>query len=64
VQSSHDDWLETRPSLPHGIPSDDTFRRVFNALDPRKFEEAFRPQWISELANRVAGDIIAIESTY
>jgi len=54
------EWLETQLSLPHGIPSDDTFRRVFNALDPKKFEEAFR-SWISELASRVAGDIIAID---
>jgi len=30
------EWLETQLSLPHGIPSDDTFRRVFNALDPRR----------------------------
>ena len=29
-------WLE------HGIPSHDTFGRVFGALDPRAFEEAFQ----------------------
>jgi predicted transposase YbfD/YdcC len=28
--------------LPHGIPSHDTFSRVFRLLDPRAFEAAFR----------------------
>src|ERR1700749_1307742 len=28
--------------LEHGIPSHDTFSRVFNALDPAAFEQAFR----------------------
>jgi hypothetical protein len=29
-------------SLPHGIPSHDTFSRVFRLLDPKSFEAAFR----------------------
>jgi len=28
------DWLQTIITLPHGVPSDDTFRRVFQAIDP------------------------------
>ena len=35
------DWLATFLDLPHGIPSHDTFWRVFRALDPDPFEECF-----------------------
>jgi hypothetical protein len=31
------DWFETFLELPHGIPSRDTFNRVFAALDPEQF---------------------------
>jgi predicted transposase YbfD/YdcC len=34
-------WLERLVPLPHGIPSHDTFGRVFAALDPVAFETAF-----------------------
>src|SRR5436853_7715202 len=31
-------WLETFLALPNGIPSHDTFRRVFMLVDPGAFE--------------------------
>ena len=34
-------WLQTFLLLPHGIPSHDTFDRVFGLLDPLAFEKAF-----------------------
>ena len=34
-------WLETVLELPNGIPSHDTFRRVFMLLDPDAFEACF-----------------------
>src|ERR671917_1702625 len=34
-------WLETFLALPNGIPSHDTFRRVFMLLDPDAFEACF-----------------------
>lgn len=34
-------WLEGFLALPNGIPSHDTFGRVFAALDPVAFETAF-----------------------
>ena len=32
-------WLRTFLELPHGIPSHDTFNRVFRLLDPQAFGE-------------------------
>ena len=37
-------WLRTFLELPNGIPSHDTFGRVFGLLDPAEFEQAFS-QW-------------------
>ncbi len=34
-------WLRERLELPNGIPSHDTFRRVFAAIDPKAFEDVF-----------------------
>src|SRR5947209_20579061 len=35
------EWLSAFLGLPHGIPSHDTFRRVFCALNPHAFEDCF-----------------------
>jgi len=34
-------WLGTFLDLPNGIPSHDTFRRVFMLIDPDAFERCF-----------------------
>jgi predicted transposase YbfD/YdcC len=36
------EWLKTFLELPNGIPSHDTFNRVFSMMDPLKFESCFR----------------------
>lgn len=46
--------------MPHGPPSDDTFRRVFMALDPVAFEEVFL-LWTKELAGKMGLDVISID---
>ena len=33
-------WLKDYFPFKHGIPSHDTFRRVFNLLEPKSFEKA------------------------
>jgi predicted transposase YbfD/YdcC len=53
-------WFQTFLELPNGIPSHDTFGRVFAALDPSAFEECFM-KWISDLTTASAGRLIAID---
>jgi hypothetical protein len=39
------DWLKRFLQLPNGIPSQDTFERVFDRLSPRAFQACFQ-QWV------------------
>jgi len=41
-------WLAQFLRLPNGIPSHDTFRRVFARLDRQQFQQCFR-HWINTL---------------
>jgi predicted transposase YbfD/YdcC len=54
------DWFETFLELPHGIPSHDTFNRVFAAIDPEKFLECFM-RWTQSLRSAVAEEIVALD---
>jgi predicted transposase YbfD/YdcC len=45
------DWLQTFLTLPGGIPSHDTFRRVFCLLDPVAFQKGFSA-WMTALMAR------------
>ena len=45
------DWLKTFLTLPGGIPSHDTFRRVFCLLEPLAFQACFS-DWMTALMNR------------
>ena len=53
-------WLKTFLELPHGIPSHDTFGRVFAAIEPEAFERCFSG-WIQALAKGRRGQLIAID---
>jgi predicted transposase YbfD/YdcC len=46
-------WLETFLELPNGIPSHDTFGRIFARLDPKAFREGFA-RWVEALRTRIA----------
>src|SRR5213082_2810720 len=43
-------WLEQFLTLPNGIPSHDTFERVFDRLDPATFQQCFR-SWMRALSD-------------
>jgi len=53
-------WLRTFLRLPHGIPSHDTFGRVFSRLDPKQLELCFQ-KWMNALARRSGGELIALD---
>jgi len=54
------DWLKTFLELPNGIPSHDTFNRVFCNLCPNKFEICFG-EWVASIANLIDGEVVAID---
>ncbi len=53
-------WLRSFLELPNGIPSHDTFGRVFSRLDPQQLERCFR-DWIAALAESGGGQLIAVD---
>jgi predicted transposase YbfD/YdcC len=53
-------WLQTFLALPNGIPSHDTFERVFERLDPQAFQACFT-QWVEALARTLGFTHIAID---
>ena len=53
-------WLETFLELPNGIPSHDTFRRVFMLIDPDAFEACFA-RWAQSLAGGVEREVVAVD---
>ncbi len=46
--------------LPHGIPSHDTFGRIFAALDPAAFEARFLA-WVQDTVRLTGGQVVAID---
>lgn len=57
---SKESWLRTFLELRSGIPSHDTFRRVFTIIDPKLFEQHFY-QWVSLLLQPIDREVIAID---
>ena len=53
-------WLRTFLDLPNGIPSHDTFRRVFMLIDPDAFEAGFTA-WVGSLADSFEREVVAID---
>ena len=53
-------WLKTFLELPNGIPSHDTFGRVFGMIDAQQFQLAFW-EWVWAVNNIVQGQIVNID---
>jgi predicted transposase YbfD/YdcC len=53
-------WLKAFLALPNGIPSHDTFGRVFSLLDPEQFAKGFM-DWIATLRTFLPFEVIAVD---
>lgn len=53
-------WLQTFLALPNGIPSHDTFARVFARLDPEQLQSCFL-NWVRSVSRVTEGEVIAID---
>src|SRR5208337_4911808 len=54
------EWLRKYLRLRNGIPSHDTFGRLFGLIDPAQFEAAFR-RWVSSILPALGEEIVAID---
>lgn len=53
-------WLKRFLKLEKGIPSHDTFNRVFRTLDPKSFEQSFR-RWVAGMVTAVGSGTLAVD---
>jgi len=53
-------WLRQYLRLANGIPSHDTFGRLFGLIDPEQFGGAFR-QWVSGIVPALGGQVVALD---
>jgi len=53
-------WLTTLLDLPNGIPSHDTFGRVFARIDPLQFQHCFM-RWMREIYRVTHGEVVPID---
>ena len=53
-------WLQTFLQLPNGIPSHDTFNRVFSLLNPKQFGDCFI-QWTRSVAVMTDYEVVSID---
>jgi predicted transposase YbfD/YdcC len=55
-----EEWLRSFLELPDGLPSHDTFGRVFALINPEQFAACFR-QWSASVAELIPDEIIAVD---
>lgn len=56
----HQDWFEEFLELPYGVPSHDTFSRVFARLDTEEFQQCLG-RWVEHLQLQLVGETVAID---
>lgn len=53
-------WLKQFLKLENGVPSHDTFARIFSILDPKEFQDCFQ-SWVQSIVIKTKGEIIALD---
>jgi len=53
------EWLKSFLELPNGIPSHDTFSRVFARIEPQHFQEGFL-SWVNAIVGELELNAIAL----
>jgi DDE_Tnp_1-associated len=53
-------WLQTFLALPNGIPSHDTFGRLFVRLNPQRFQECFL-SWPCAVSHLTQGALVSLD---
>lgn len=53
-------WFKKLLKLPHGIPSVDTFERVFSVIDPEEFKSSFL-KWVQAINQLTKGEVVAVD---
>jgi len=54
------EWLSSFLSLPNGIPTHDTFNRLFAALEPKEFESRFI-SWVQSINKQFEGEVVGVD---
>lgn len=57
---SKEGWFRQFLELPHGIPTQYTFRRLFLLVDPEQLQKSFLA-WIETVQETTSGDVVAID---
>ncbi len=57
---ANEEWLRTFLELPSGIPSHDTFGRIFARIDPAQFGQCFL-RWIRAIGKLTQGQVVAVD---
>lgn len=54
------DWIQQFVELPFGVPSTDTFERVFRLINPKEFNN-FLIKWMSLAREKLSVDVISFD---
>lgn len=57
---ANQEWLKTFLELPGGLPSHDTYNRIFSLFDPHALQECFI-NWVQSIARISEGEIVSID---
>lgn len=60
---AREEWFRKFLQLPNGIPSHDTFRRVFMLIKPQAFQQCFL-SWVQTMGTAIKGSLVNIDGKH